>query len=200
MVADPAHGIQRRVNMESDGTTIVLGIPIPSSDPVFLAVVGVHILFGLAAVTTGAAAMLAKKGRGRHSNFGIIYFWCLFGVFVTMSALSLMRWAENHHLFALGSISFGLACFGRTAARRRWRQWPRLHLTGMGMSYVVMLTAFYVDNGKNLPLWRELPAIAFWVLPSAVGMPIILHALLRHPVALDFDRSRAASARSANPD
>lgn len=186
--------------MESDGTTIVLGIPIPSSDPVFLAVVGVHILFGLAAVTTGAAAMLAQKGRGRHSNFGIIYFWCLFGLFVTMSALSLMRWEENHHLFALGSISFGLACFGRTAARRRWRQWPRLHLTGMGMSYVVMLTAFYVDNGKNLPLWRELPAIAFWVLPSAVGMPIILHALFRHPVAVDFDRSRAASARSANPD
>ncbi|TIT85820.1 MAG: hypothetical protein E5W59_24370, partial [Mesorhizobium sp.] len=82
MVADPAHGLRRRVNMESEGTTIVLGIPIPSIDPVFLGVVGVHILFGLAALTTGAAAMFAQKGRGRHSNFGSIYFWCLFGVFV----------------------------------------------------------------------------------------------------------------------
>ncbi|WP_189347699.1 MULTISPECIES: DUF2306 domain-containing protein [unclassified Mesorhizobium] len=186
--------------MESEGTTIVLGIPIPSIDPVFLGVVGVHILFGLAALTTGAAAMFAQKGRGRHSNFGSIYFWCLFGVFVTMSALSLLRWAENYHLFALGCISFASAYFGRTAARRHWRQWPRLHLTGMGMSYVVMLTAFYLDNGKNLPLWRELPTIAFWVLPSAIGMPIILHALFQHPVVLDFDRSRAASTRSANPD
>lgn len=186
--------------MESEGTTVVLGIPIPSSDPVFLAVVGGHILFGLAAATTGAGAMLAQKGRGRHSNFGIIYFWCLFGVFISMSALSLMRWAENYHLFALGSISFASACFGRTAAKRRWRQWPRLHLTGMGMSYIVMLTAFYVDNGKNLPLWRELPAIAFWVLPSAIGLPIILQALSRHPVVLDLDRSRAVTVRSANSD
>jgi hypothetical protein len=42
-----------------------------------------------------------------------------------------------------------------------------------------MLTAFYVDNGKNLPLWRELPVIAFWILPSAIGVPLILYALLR---------------------
>jgi hypothetical protein len=186
--------------MESKGTTIVLGIPIPSSDPVFLAVVGVHVLFGLAAVIIGAAAMLAQKGRGRHSNFGIIYFWCLFGVFVTMSALSLMRWAENRHLFALGSISFASACFGRTAAQWRWRQWPRLHLTGMGASYLAMLTAFYVDNGKNLPLWKELPDVASWILPSAIGMPMILYALFRHPVVLDFDRSRASIVRPANSD
>ena len=60
--------------MESEDTTIVLGIPIPSTDPVFLAIVGVHVLFGLAAVITGAVAMLSKKGRGRHSNSGTIYF------------------------------------------------------------------------------------------------------------------------------
>ena len=32
----------------------------------------------------------------------------------------------------------------------------KLHITGMGTSYVLLLTAFYVDNGKNLPLWRDL--------------------------------------------
>ena len=42
-----------------------------------------------------------------------------------------------------------------------------------------MLTAFYVDNGKTLPLWREFPVIAFWILPSAIGVPLILYALLR---------------------
>jgi hypothetical protein len=45
-----------------------------------------------------------------------------------------------------------------------------------------MLTAFYVDNGKNLPLWKELPPIAYWILPSTVGLPLIVHALLRHPL------------------
>ena len=172
----------------ADQTTVVLGIPIPSDDPIFLGVIGIHILLGLAAVITGAVTMLSTKGRARHSNWGTIYFWCLSGVFATMSALSFMRWADDYHLFILGALSFASAYFGRTAARRRWRQWPRLHLTGMAVSYVLLLTAFYVDNGKNLPLWRELPDIAFWVLPSAIGIPLIIYALLRHSIVLAFDR------------
>jgi len=53
----------------------------------------------------------------------------------------------------------------------------------MGLSYILMLTAFYVDNGKHLPLWKELPQIAFWLLPSACGVPVIAWALRRHPLA-----------------
>jgi len=37
---------------------------------------------------------------------------------------------------------------------------------GMGASYILLLAALYLDNGKNLPLWRELPPIAFWLLPG----------------------------------
>ena len=54
---------------------------------------------------------------------------------------------------------------------------------GMGLSYVIMLTAFYVDNGKSLPLWNQLPPIAYWVLPAAIGVPLIVRALRRHPLA-----------------
>jgi hypothetical protein len=68
----------------------------------------------------------------------------------------------------------------------------------MGASYVFMLTAFYVDNGKNLPLWKELPQIAFWLLPGAIGVPLILYALFRHPLVTAFDRSQGAIARSAD--
>jgi cell division protein FtsW (lipid II flippase) len=170
--------------MTNESTTVVLGIPIPSTNPLFLTIVGVHVMFGLAAVTAGAIAMLSNKGRGRHSNWGKTYFWFVLGVFVTMSALSFMRWAENYHLFILGVLSFASAFFGRMAVQWRLHQWPRLHLTGMGTSYIFLLTAFYVDNSKNLPLWKELPPIAFWVLPSAIGMPLILNALLRHPLVL----------------
>jgi uncharacterized membrane protein len=115
--------------MPNGSTTVILGIPIPSTNPVFLAIIGVHVPFGLAAVITGALAMLSKKGRGRHSNLGTIYFWFLFGVFFTMSALSFMRWAQSYHLFILGTLSFASALFGRNAVQRRWHQWPRLHLT-----------------------------------------------------------------------
>ena len=154
--------------MSAPGITDVLGIPVPSTQPFFLSVVGVHVLLGIGAVVTGALAMLSKKGRGRHAGFGTGYFWCLLGVFLTMSTLSLMRWSEDYDLFILGAFSFGSAHFGRRCAGRYEPQWLRCHVTAMAFSYILMLTAFYVDNGKNLPLWRDLPLVAFWFLPSVL--------------------------------
>lgn len=163
-------------------TTIVFGIPVPSVDPTFLAIVRFHIIVGTVCVAAGAIAMLSKKRRGRHSRFGTYYFWSLTILVTSASALSLMRWAENRHLFLLGLISLSAAVVGRSALRQRWRNWVSLHVAGMGLSYIAMLTAFYVDNGRHLPLWRELPAWAFWVLPTALGLPIIIYALRRHAV------------------
>ncbi|HEY2445203.1 MAG TPA: hypothetical protein VGI20_05630 [Rhizomicrobium sp.] len=162
--------------------TEVAGIPIPSSSPVFLAAIAIHVLLGLACVIAGLVAMLSNKVWGRHSNFGTFYFWCLLGVFLTATGLAVVRWQQDHYLFVLGTLSFAAAYFGRRANRNRWRNWPRLHLVGMGASYILLLTAFYVDNGKNLPLWRHLPQIMFWILPGAIGVPIILYALRRHPL------------------
>lgn len=167
----------------SGDTTIVFGVPVPSVDPTFLAVVRFHILVGIACVGAGLIAMLSLKRRGRHSTFGSLYYWTLAVLVVSATGLSVVRWAENYHLFFLGALSLLAATVGRTALRRRWRNWVRLHISGMGLSYILMLTAFYVDNGKNLPLWRELPQWAFWVLPAMLGLPIILHTLLRHPLA-----------------
>ena len=44
-----------------EAITEIAGIEIPSTDPVFLSVVGVHILLGLACVISGAIAMLSTK-------------------------------------------------------------------------------------------------------------------------------------------
>jgi hypothetical protein len=48
--------------------------------------------------------------------------------------------------------------------RRDWR------------SYILLVTAFSVDNGKSLP------QMAFWVFPLAIGGPLILYARCRHPI------------------
>jgi hypothetical protein len=50
----------------------------------------------------------------------------------------------------------------------------------MGASYILMLTAFYVDNGPHLPVWRLLPAPAFWLLPAAIGVPLIVYATRKY--------------------
>src|SRR6266849_7332017 len=163
--------------------TIVAGIEVPSVSPVFLTVVGFHVVVGIVCVIGGILAMLSEKRLGRHPTFGTIYYWCLSAVFASATALAAVRWAEDYHLFILGALSFGAASLGRTARRQRWRHWVRLHITGMGLSYIFLLTAFYVDNGHSLPLWKELPPITYWLLPGALGIPLIVRAMLRHPLA-----------------
>ena len=170
-----------------DGTTDIAGIEIPSSNPVFLTIVGVHVLLGLACVIAGAVAMLSQKRPGRHPRNGRIYFWCLAGVFLTATSLAAVRWTHDYHLFILGALSFTAAYLGRRARQDRWRHLVRLHITGMGSSYVLLLIAFYVDNGKSLPLWRGLPPVSYWLLPAAIGIPIIVRALLWHPLGRQPD-------------
>jgi len=162
--------------------TIVGGIPLPSDTPLFLAFAALHIAAGLTAVIAGAVALFSPKQPGRHPLTGTSYYWALAVVFVTMSDLAFFRWSEDYHLFVLGLLSFLAATIGRMARQRLWPSWPRIHMTGMGASYILLVTAFYVDNGPNLPLWRELPSLAFWILPTLIGAPILINALLRHPL------------------
>lgn len=162
------------------GVVTVLGLPIPSASPLFLAGVAIHVAFGVTAVLAGAVAMTRRKQAGAHPRFGTLYFWSIFGLFTTSAALTVMRPAEDYPLALLGTAAFVAAVYGRQARRAARPGWSVRHLTGMGVSYVGMLTAFYVDNGPHLPVWRDLPPIALWLAPSVVGLPIIAWAAARH--------------------
>jgi len=174
----------------ANAITTIDGIEIPSVDPVFLTLVGVHVLIGLIAVTSGAVAMLSIKRAGRHPAAGTMYFWSLVALASTASALAIVRWTDDYHLFVLGMFAVAAAFLGRKARRERWSRWPLYHIIGMGTSYVLMLTAFYVDNGKNIPLWNRLPSILYWIVPGAVGAPAIAYVVLRNPVARELHRRR----------
>jgi hypothetical protein len=164
----------------TDQGVVVLGIPIPSSSPVFLSIVAIHVVAGLVCTFAGIVAMLAPKRVGPHPIGGTVYYWSLVVVFLTMTALSILRWPHNTHLFILGIGSFGAGVIGRMARRRLWRRWLPVHITGMALSYILLLTAFYVDNGPHLPLWRSMPPLAHWILPAFVGLPILIWTLRRH--------------------
>lgn len=166
-----------------DNPITVAGIVIPTNDPKFLAILAIHIPAGLVCVVAGATAMLSRKARGNHTRAGTLYYRSLIVVFATMSALAAMRWVEDYHLFIFGFLSFSAAVTGRrfVSGRGAWR--VRAHIIGMGTSYVLLLVAFYVDNGPNLPLWRSLPSPAYWGLPILLGAPLIIRAVTSHPLA-----------------
>ena len=99
---------------------------------------------------------------------------------LTMGILTVARWPANNHLAVLGVGALATAVLGRRARRKAQPGWQRVHIPGMSLSYVLMLTAFYVDNGPHLPLWNRLPDWSFWFLPGLVGLPLIGWSLRRH--------------------
>jgi hypothetical protein len=156
----------------------ILGDEVGSTAPAFLAILAVHVIAGLTAVITGAAAALARKGSPRHIRAGRWYYRAITAVFATATALAAMRWAQDYYLFILGATAFTAATIGYLH-RRRHRPGDTGHIAGMGIAYTAMLTAFYVDNGPHLPLWDRLPTLAFWILPAAIAAPIITRAIIR---------------------
>jgi hypothetical protein len=162
--------------------TDLFGIPVPSTDGVFLTIVVIHIAISLVGVVSGLLAMFADKTSPRHYKNGRIYFWSISFSSSTVVILSFMRWPHNIHLLIIGVLTFMLTYAGRRLARTKPKAWTRFHTICMGMSYVLLITGFYVDNGKNLPFWRMLPEWSFYFIPTAIGVPIMLKVLATHPL------------------
>jgi hypothetical protein len=156
------------------------GITIPDTRPVFLTALAIHVAAGLTGVVAGALAASARKRPGRHPRAGTVYLWGLGTVFVTATVMAALRWQHSWHLFVIATVAASLGTTGFVARRRLVRHWMVWHGAAMGMSYVMLLTGFYVDNGARLPLWNRLPSFTYWLLPSAIGIPLIVIALVRN--------------------
>src|SRR5579859_6762264 len=148
----------------------------------------VHALAGLLTGVTGLVTFCAPKRRERHPRFGVRYLWAYTVVFLTATILSAMRWEADAYLFFLALIGYGFALIGYGARRFRrepWlmrmlgKQWVVVHIVGMIGSYVVLWTAFYVDNAHLIPLLKQLPTLTFWVLPTVIALPFLAVSLSR---------------------
>jgi hypothetical protein len=168
----------------------VFGLPIPDAGALFDVALACHIAAGLTCVVTGAMAATAPKRPGRHPTAGRIFFWSLAVVFASSTTMALLRFTQDWHLLLIGTVTFSAASLGYLARRRRRPGWQRIHIPAMGGAYIALFTGFYVDNGPHLPLWDRLPTLAYWTLPSLVGVPLILRALARR---------RLLQVRSAPP-
>ena len=175
---------------------------IDGSPPSFFFPLVVHGLAGLTTGITGIMAFRVPKGPGRHHRWGKRYLWAYTFVFLTATILSLQRWHADAYLFFLAVLGYGFALVGYTARRFRQtpslrrvlaEQWVVVHLVGMIGSYVVLWTAFYVDNAHLIPLLNQFPSLTFWVLPSLISLPFMALSISR------FAPKRIAlSKRSSN--
>lgn len=157
-----------------------LGLTVPNAGPVFLVALATHVLAGSTCVVAGAIAATARKRRGRHPVAGRVYLCGLMVVFSTATVMAVIRWQEDRHLLAIAGVALGSAMWGWWSRRHPRPGWWRGHAWGMGGSYIALMTGFYVDNGPQLPLWERLPHWAFWVLPAAIGVPLVWRALRRY--------------------
>lgn len=159
-------------------TIDILGIEIPRAGGAFYFILAVHVPAGLVATATGAIAALSRKGGPVHVRAGALYWGSICVAFATAALLTAIRWKEDYLLLLIGTIAFLAACFGHLS-RDRHRPGHAPHVLGMSVSYIAMLVAFYIDNGPQLPIWRRLPHVAYWLLPILIGGPITLVALRR---------------------
>ena len=153
----------------------------------FTVLLVVHILAGLTGVIVGAVAAVSRKRRGRHPGSAPS----------TTPGLGRFPYRDGDGRAALGGgpppgrAGDGVLrrCVGRLCrAQIRWTGWLGYHIVGMGLSYIVLLTAFYVDNGPRLPVWDHLPAITYWMLPSLIGVPVMIRAVRRYMWPADINR------------
>jgi hypothetical protein len=177
----------------------LFGLPIPDEGALFDVALACHIAAGLTCVITGLLAATAPKRPGRHPTSGRTYFWSLAVVFASSTTMAVLRFAHDWHLLLIGTVAFGAASLGYLARRRRRPGWLRVHIPAMGGSYIALFTGFYVDNGPHLPLWDRLPALAYWLLPSLVGVPLILRAMARRRLLSVSKGPRGRPRRGAQP-
>jgi hypothetical protein len=148
----------------------------------------VHALAGLTAGVTGVITFSVSKGPGRHHRWGTRYLWAYSVVFLTATLLSVQRWQADAYLFGLAVLGYSLALGGYSARRFRQTPWLRqllgewwviAHLVGMIGSYVVLWTAFYVDNAHLFPGVNRLPTLTFWVAPTLIAAPFLVRSIRR---------------------
>lgn len=149
------------------------------------------VVHALAALTTGVMGVLAfraPKRRGRHYQWGKSYLWAYTVVFLTATMLSVQHLPADVYLLVLATLGYGLALWGYAARRFRQepivkrivgKRWVVAHIIGVIGSYVVLWTAFYVDNAHLIPGLKELPTLTFWVLPTLIALPFLVVTLSR---------------------
>jgi len=147
-----------------------------------------HVAAGALGLLLGPLALALPKRRDRHGLAGRVYVPVT--VVMTTTALGLFA-LDPGRLWGLALIAAATlvtALAGASLARRRPRGWVPAHIRLTGSSYLSFVTAFLLTQWSS-PL--------AWVLPTAVGVPLMALAVHRLPLAVR--RDGGAPARTGTP-
>lgn len=132
-----------------------------------------HIVSGALALALGPLVLLvAASRRGIRERVLTAYVWAVFATCLTAAVVSLLAWSRLWWLVPIAVLSYLLAHVGYVAVRRGWRpRWVSAH--GLGGSYIALVTALLVVSAGDISTTAEVVA---WILPAAVGVPLIVRA------------------------
>ncbi len=136
-------------------------------------VLGLHIAAGTVGLLLGPVAMWASKRPGLHTRTGEAYHWVMLTVCLTASWLAVLDWKRIWWFLPIAVGSYAFALVGYIAAKRRFRGWLQVHVSGQGGSYIAMVTALLVVNWHTLTGTHGVQSPWAWALPTVIGSPII---------------------------
>jgi uncharacterized membrane protein len=138
-----------------------------------------HILTGAAGLTLGPIAMLSRKRRGVHTTAGKIYHWNMLLVCISACALGILHWKTSSWLIPIAGFSFWNSLRGFRAAKLKYPGWISDHISGMGGSYIALVTALIVVNDYQILGQNNGLQIIPWIVPTLVGSYFIRKMQLR---------------------
>jgi hypothetical protein len=147
------------------------------------AVLVLHVAGGSAGLALGLVALALPKRPAGHPRVGAAYQAAVAVTCTTAVALAVV----NPSVWWLGLVALATwaAALRGWAVRRSARPgWVSRHLRLMGTSYIALATAFLVVNSSG---WWA------WVLPTAVGSPLL------HLAARRVGRAEQAPADDVAP-
>lgn len=139
----------------------------------FSMVLSVHIAAGSSGLVLGPIAMLSAKRPGTHIRSGTAYYYVFVVLFASALALAALHPRQDWGLALVGAGSYGLARLGYGAGRRRRPGWLVRHVSGMGGSYISMVTALMVVNVNSIAGASGAAAVLAWLAPTVIGAPVI---------------------------
>lgn len=127
----------------------------------------IHVICGFLSLLCGSIAMSAKKGGKVHNRAGVVFYWAMFGVFITTLLFFIIYPGNLKYQFFLtiGLISFYPTWSGKRMLKMKKGLAPamtdKVAAFGIGISGLVMLTyaTYGFASGHINPAFQILFAI-----------------------------------------